>query len=395
MEKIDALVIGAGAAGLFCGARLAQRGRSVRVIDHSKKPGEKIRISGGGRCNFTNLETEPKRFISENPHFAKSALARYTPWDFCSLMAEHDLTWHEKTLGQLFCDQKSGAVIQMLLDELANPGGALSLETHVHAMETAPDGFLIQTSRGLIAASSVIIATGGLSIPKIGATGFAYEIAEQFGHEIIPTRPALVPMTFTDQYREAFSDLSGVSVPVEAQAKSGPSFVENLLFTHRGLSGPSVLQISSYWHQGETIAFDLLPGASGLELLKSAKAQSPKQPLGQWLATHFPARFASYFPEALGLKPSLRLAELSNRQIDQIAQALKAWSLKPAGTEGWRTAEVTAGGVATDALSSRTMESKLQPGLFFIGECVDVTGWLGGYNFQWAWASAAAAAEVA
>lgn len=395
MEKIDALVIGAGAAGLFCGARLAQRGRTVRVIDHSKKPGEKIRISGGGRCNFTNLETEPKRFISENPHFAKSALARYTPWDFCSLVAEYDLTWHEKTRGQLFCDQKSGAVIQMLLDELAKPGGELCLETSVGGVETIEDGFRIQTSRGPIECDSVIVATGGLSIPKIGATGFAYEIAEQFGHKIIPTRPALVPMTFTDHYRDAFSDLSGVSLPVEAHARTGPGFVENTLFTHRGLSGPSVLQISSYWQQGEQIAIDLLPGAQALDLLKDEKARAPKQTLSQWLATHFPTRFANYFPQAIGMKSDLRLAELSNQQIDQIAQALKAWSLKPAGTEGWRTAEVTAGGVATDALSSRTMESKLQPGLFFIGECVDVTGWLGGYNFQWAWASAAAAAEVA
>ena len=395
MEQIDALVIGAGAAGLFCGARLAQRGRSVRVIDHSKKPGEKIRISGGGRCNFTNLETEPKRFISENPHFAKSALARYTPWDFCSLMAEHDLTWHEKTLGQLFCDQKSGAVIQMLLDELQRPGGELRLETTVHALTPKTSGFVAETSSGPVAASSVVIATGGLSIPKIGATGFAYDIAEQFGHEIVPTRPALVPMTFTDQYRDAFSDLSGVSLPVEAHAKVGPSFVENMLFTHRGLSGPSVLQISSYWQQGENIAFDLMPSVHALDLLKAAKTDTPKQALTQWLTAHFPSRFASYFPHAIGVAGTERLAELSNRQIDHIAQALKAWSLKPAGTEGWRTAEVTAGGVATDALSSRTMESKLQPGLFFIGECVDVTGWLGGYNFQWAWASAAAAAEVA
>lgn len=395
MEQIDALVIGAGAAGLFCGARLAQRGRSVRVIDHSKKPGEKIRISGGGRCNFTNLETEPKRFISENPHFAKSALARYTPWDFCSLMAEHDLTWHEKTLGQLFCDQKSGAVIQMLLDELQRPGGELRLETTVHALTPKTSGFVAETSSGPVAASSVVIATGGLSIPKIGATGFAYDIAEQFGHEIVPTRPALVPMTFTDQYRDAFSDLSGVSLPVEAHAKVGPSFVENMLFTHRGLSGPSVLQISSYWQQGENIAFDLMPSVHALDLLKAAKTDTPKQALTQWLTAHFPSRFASYFPHAIGVAGKERLAELSNRQIDHIAQALKAWSLKPAGTEGWRTAEVTAGGVATDALSSRTMESKLQPGLFFIGECVDVTGWLGGYNFQWAWASAAAAAEVA
>lgn len=395
MQQVDVLIIGGGAAGLFCGARAAQRGRRVHVIDHSKKPAEKIRISGGGRCNFTNLETEPTRFLSENPHFAKSALARYTPWDFCDLMAKHELTWHEKTLGQLFCDQKSGAVIQMLLDELDNAGGQLSLETSASDIERVDDGFEVRTSNGPVHCQSLVIATGGLSIPKIGATSFAYDVARQFGHEIIDTRPALVPMTFTDAYRDAFSSLSGVSVSVEAKAQSGPGFVENLLFTHRGLSGPSVLQISSYWHTGEAVAFDLLPGSDPLDWLRSAKASTPKQTLAQLFATVFPARLADYLVSEFGMERTTRLAALSNQQIDTLAQTLHAWELRPAGTEGWRTAEVTAGGVATDALSSRTMESKLQPGLFFIGECVDVTGWLGGYNFQWAWASAAAAAEVA
>ncbi len=395
MEHVEALVLGGGAAGLFCGARIAQRGKTVRVLDHSKKPAEKIRISGGGRCNFTNLETEPKCFLSENPHFAKSALARYTPWDFCALMAEHGLTWHEKTLGQLFCDQKSVAVIEMLINELTKAGGHLALETSIHSVERAEGVFSVRTSAGPITVDSLIIATGGLSIPKIGATGFAYDIAKQFGHDVITPRPALVPMTFTDDHKTAFSDLSGVALPVEARAEHGPSFVENMLFTHRGLSGPSVLQISSYWHQSETIAFDLLPGANALQLVQDAKAAAPRQPVTQFLDQHFPSRFADYFPSTVGLPANIRFAELSNHQLDQLAQALKSWSLKPAGTEGWRTAEVTAGGVCTRALSSRTMESKLQPGLFFIGECVDVTGWLGGYNFQWAWASAAAAAEVA
>jgi len=395
LQSIDVLVLGAGAAGLLCGSRAAARGRSVLVLDHSKKPAEKIRISGGGRCNFTNLETDPKRFLSENPHFAKSALARYTPWDFCSLMAEHDLTWHEKTLGQLFCDQKSGAIIQMLLDELATAGGNLRLETSIHDLSCADGGFLIHTSMGPIQAQSVVIATGGLSIPKIGATSFAYDIARKFGHDIVTPRPALVPMTFTDDHRDDFSDLSGVSIPVEACAATGPSFVENLLFTHRGLSGPSVLQISSYWHLGESVSIDLLPSQNALEILKTAKEKMPKQPIRQFLAEYFPDRFGTYFASEVGCAPTTRLAELSNSRLDKLAQTLKSWSLKPAGTEGWRTAEVTAGGVATDALSSQTMESKLQPGLFFIGECVDVTGWLGGYNFQWAWASAAAAADVA
>ena len=394
MQTVDVLILGAGAAGLFCGSRAAQRGRQVLVLDHSKKPAEKVRISGGGRCNFTNLETEPKRFLSDNPHFAKSALARYTPWDFCSLMTEHDLTWHEKTLGQLFCDQKSSAVIEMLLAELKRPGGELSLETQINNIAHDGTRFIANTSIGPIAAESVVIATGGLSIPKMGATAFAYDIAKQFGHEIVTPRPALVPMTFTDEHRDAFSDLSGVSVQVEASAASGPSFVENLLFTHRGLSGPSILQVSSYWQQGEAISIDLLPGRNALELMTAAKVDAPKQPLRQVFGDAFPTRFIDYFTSVLDATPQTRIAELSNQRLDQIAQRLKRWSLKPAGTEGWRTAEVTAGGVATDALSSRTMESKLQPGLFFIGECVDVTGWLGGYNFQWAWASAAAAADV-
>lgn len=395
LHQVDVLIIGAGAAGLFCGAQAAQRGRRVRVIDHANKPAEKIRISGGGRCNFTNLETEAARFLSQNPHFAKSALARYTPWDFCDLMAKHQLTWHEKTLGQLFCDQKSGAVIQMLLDELEAAGGQLSLETSAAEIAATERGFEVLTTTGLVHCERLVIATGGLSIPKIGATSFAYDVARQFGHQIIPTRPALVPMTFTDAYRDAFSALSGVSVPVEAQAGSGPGFVENLLFTHRGLSGPAVLQISSYWQTGDAVSFDLLPGTNAGDWLRAAKANAPKQTLAQLFATVFPARFADFFATELGQDRATRLATLSNAQIDAMAQSLKAWKLRPAGTEGWRTAEVTAGGVATDALSSRTMESKLQPGLFFIGECVDVTGWLGGYNFQWAWASAAAAAEVA
>jgi predicted Rossmann fold flavoprotein len=395
LKQVDVLILGAGAAGLFCGARTARRGRSVLVLDHAAKPAEKVRISGGGRCNFTNLETEPKCFLSDNPHFAKSALARYTPWDFCSLMAEHGLTWTEKTLGQLFCDQKSRAVIDMLLTELERAGGELSLQTEIHAVTHTTDGFDIATSIGPVRAESLVVATGGLSIPKMGATGFAYELAKQFGHTVIDPRPALVPVTFTDAHHDAFSALSGVALPVEARAETGPSFGENLLFTHRGLSGPSVLQISSYWQPSESLRFDLLPGTDPRKMLVEARTKTPKQPLSQLLKTHFPARFADYFPQDLGIDENTRMAELSNRQMDQLATALKAWTLRPAGTEGWRTAEVTAGGVATDALSSRTMESQIQSGLFFIGECVDVTGWLGGYNFQWAWASAAAAAEVA
>lgn len=394
-RHIDTLIIGAGAAGLFCGARTAARGRSVLVLDHSKKPAEKVRISGGGRCNFTNIHTAPNAFLSENPHFAKSALARYTPWDFCDLMAKHGLTWNEKTLGQLFCDQKSTAVIQLLLDELAQNGGELKLETEVHDIAYSSDKFIVQTSIGDMTAQSVVIATGGLSIPKIGATRFAYDIALQFGHEIVPTRPALVPLTFSGGLHDAFSGISGVSVPVEARAKTGPSFVENMLFTHRGLSGPSVLQISSYWRETENIEIDLLPGTDARELLKSLKTLSPRQTLGACLSEHLPKRLAEMLAILPDIPVAKRMAELSNSQIENIAQTLKAWRFTPTGTEGWRTAEVTAGGVDTKDISSRNMESKKQAGLYFIGECVDVTGWLGGYNFQWAWASAAAAAETA
>jgi predicted Rossmann fold flavoprotein len=395
LERIDTLILGAGAAGLFCGARTAARGRSVLVLDHAKKPADKVRISGGGRCNFTNLHTDHKAFLSENPHFPKSALARYTPWDFCSLMAEHELTWHEKTLGQLFCDQKSGAVIQLLLDELETAGGELRLQTTIGEIERKDDRFMVSTSMGPISAENLVVATGGLSIPKMGATGLAYDIARQFGHEIIQTRPALVPFTFTGALHEDFASISGVSVPVEAIAEAGPSFVESLLFTHRGLSGPAMLQISSYWNPSEPITIDLLPGADAHEMITTLKANQPNQTLNAALAESFPARLADMLSRQPGMPGTTRLAELSNQQIDQIAQTLKAWRFTPVGTEGWRTAEVTAGGIDTNGLSSRTMESKHQPGLFFIGECVDVTGWLGGYNFQWAWASGAAAAEVA
>lgn len=398
MLTTDILILGAGAAGLFCGARAAARGRNVLVLDHAKKPAEKVRISGGGRCNFTNLHTDPKAFLSNNPHFAKSALARYTPWDFCDLMAAHGLTWHEKTLGQLFCDQKSGAVIKLLLDELTQAGGQLRLETQIGEVRSTPDGFETLTSEGPVRSQSLIVATGGLSIPKIGATGLAYDLARQFGHTLIPTRPALVPLTFTGQRLDMFAGLSGVAVPVEARAETGPSFVENLLFTHRGLSGPAILQISSYWQETEPVSIDLLPGADALDLLRALRADQPKASLSQALATALPARLAEALAGSLGAQLDLtgtRLAELSNKQIDTLARTLKAWRFTPVGTEGWRTAEVTAGGIDTDGLSSRTLESKHQKGLYFIGECVDVTGWLGGYNFQWAWASAAAAAEVA
>ncbi len=395
VEQVDTLILGAGAAGLFCGARTGARGRRTLVLDHSAKPAEKVRISGGGRCNFTNLETVPHAFISNNPHFAKSALARYTPWDFCDLMSRHDLSWHEKTLGQLFCDQKSSAVIKLLLDELDIAGSELRLSTGIGDIQHTGEQFLVATSDGDITARSLVIATGGLSIPKIGASALAYTLAAQFGHTVIEPKPALVPLTFTGQASDDFASISGVSIGVEARANSGPSFAENLLFTHRGLSGPAILQVSSYWKESEPVQLDLLPGIDGPLFVDALKASHPRLSLPAALATHFPKRFADMLAAQIDQSSGKRLAEWSRQHLNQLAQALKAWAVKPVGSEGWRTAEVTRGGIDTEGLSSRTMESKHVPGLYFIGECVDVTGWLGGYNFQWAWASAAAAGEVA
>ncbi len=393
--QVDTLILGAGAAGLFCGARTAARGRRTIVLDHARKPAEKVRISGGGRCNFTNLHTAPSAFLSANPHFSKSALARYTPGDFCDLMASHGLSWHEKTLGQLFCDQKSGAIIQLLLDELFKAGGELRLETQLGDIRHVEGRYHVETSGGPLLADSLVIATGGLSIPKMGASPLAYEVARQFRHDIIETRPALVPFTFSGQAHDDFATISGVAVPVEARAASGPSFVESLLFTHRGLSGPAILQISSYWRPGEVITIDLLPGLDASAFIADKKATQPRNTLAAVLSELLPKRLSELLASRPDIPVNTRLAELSHSQIEATGRALNVWQLKPAGTEGWRTAEVTAGGIDTGGLSSRTMQSRTMPGLFFIGECVDVTGWLGGYNFQWAWASAAAAAETA
>jgi len=392
-EPIDVLVLGAGAAGLFCGAKAAARGRSVLVVDHAAKPAEKVRISGGGRCNFTNIHTGAHAFLSENPHFAKSALARYSPWDFCDLMAKHGLTWHEKTLGQLFCEQKSTAVIQLLLDELSAAGGTLWLETEIGAITHDDGRFTVETSQGTISASRLVVATGGLSIPKIGASGRAYAIAEQFGLNVIPPRPALVPLTFSGQLKDDFAALSGVSAPVKVSAGEA-AFNESMLFTHRGLSGPAILQASSYWRQTQTIEIDLLPGADASELLLALKTSAPKKRLGAALADHLPQRLADMIVQRLDIPHDERLGDLTDTVLREAGAALSSWRFTPTGTEGWRTAEVTAGGIDTAELSSKTMEARAVPGLFFIGECVDVTGWLGGYNFQWAWASAAAAAEA-
>tara|TARA_R110002051_G_scaffold34046_1_gene75760 strand:- start:1317 stop:2483 length:1167 start_codon:yes stop_codon:yes gene_type:complete len=385
-------VLGAGAAGLFCAARIGQAGQRVAVLDHAAKPAEKVRISGGGRCNFTNLETAANRFISQNPHFAKSALARYTSWDFTSLMAAHGLTWHEKTLGQLFCDQKSGAIIKMLLDELDKGQGDLRLGTQITAVTHADGVFTVETGAGAFTAPKLVVATGGLSIPKMGASGLAYDIARQFGHDIVPTRAALVPFVFTGADHEDFASISGVACDVRAAA-GGAAFEEAMLFTHRGLSGPAILQVSSYWRPGEAVQLTLLPGTDIAGQLKETKQGRPMQTLAAALESLFAKRLAELVLRRAGLSPTARLADQSHATLDSLAASLTAWQVRPAGTEGYRTAEVTAGGVDTAGLSSRTLESCHVPGLHFIGECVDVTGWLGGYNFQWAWASAAAAAE--
>ena len=389
-DVFDDVVIGAGAAGLFYGGLAGQMGRRVVVLDHAKKPAEKVRISGGGRCNFTNLYTAPDRFISENRHFAKSALARYTPSDFLDLLARHEIGWHEKTLGQLFCDERSGRIIQMLLDELSAGGGALRLETSVAAVERSGEGWRVETSEGALSCARVIIATGGLSIPKMGATGFAYDIARQYGHDMIATEAALVPFVFEGQYKEDFASISGVACDVRAKA-GGAQFDEAMLFTHRGLSGPAILQISSYWSSGETIDLDILAGQDATGLLRQLKADHPMKSLAGALEGVLPKRLIELL-SGYGLIDCPKLADISHDGLDQIAQGLTHWVLKPAGTEGYRTAEVTRGGINTDGLSSKTMQSKHADGLYFIGECVDVTGWLGGYNFQWAWASAHAAA---
>jgi len=392
-KPFDALVVGAGAAGLFYGARAGELGLRVLVIDHAKKPAEKVRISGGGRCNFTNIHTRPANFISANPHFAKSALARFTPQDFIDRLAHHHITWHEKTLGQLFCDERSGAIIDMLLEELRSAGGELRLSTSVEEVAKTDDGFRVTTSGGVIDARRLVIASGGLSIPKMGASGFAYDVARQFGHDVIDPRPALVPFVFEGRDKTDFASISGLACPVKASTNRA-AFEEAMLFTHRGLSGPAILQVSSYWAEGEFITLDLMAGLNARAALKAFKADHPMKSFSSALETLLPNRLVGLLTSRGDIPNVPRLADMSHAAIEGVIENLSNWSIKPAGTEGWRTAEVTAGGIDTSGLSSQSMESKNAPGLYFIGECVDVTGWLGGYNFQWAWASAYAAAQA-
>lgn len=384
--RFDAVVIGAGAAGMMCAATAGQRGRRVLLLDHATKLGEKIRISGGGRCNFTNLHCAPDNFLSRNPHFCRSALARYTPRHFIALVERHGIGWHEKKLGQLFCDDSATRIIAMLKAECDAGGVQWRMPCTVEAIARREGGFELTTSAGVFSAPSLVIATGGLSIPKIGASPFGYRVAEQFGLPVVPPRPALVPLTFDAQELARFGDLAGVSADAVASAGAG-RFRENLLFTHRGLSGPSILQVSSYWTPGQPIHVDLLPDHPGESLFEDHRASRalPATVLGEAL----PRRLAQAWCEAEGATRAMD--QMPRKALQALAAGLHDWQVKPSGTAGYQKAEVTLGGVDTDALSSRTMEARDVPGLYFIGEVVDVTGHLGGFNFQWAWASGHAA----
>jgi len=395
-DRFDAVVVGAGAAGLHCAGVAGQRGLKVLLLDHAEKLAEKIRISGGGRCNFTNREAGPPNFLSANPDFCRSALARYTAADFIALVKRHGISFHEKHRGQLFCDESSEQIIEMLVSE-CNAGRVQRRQPcAVHAVRAVDGGFELDTDAGPVRTWQLVIATGGLSIPKIGATDFGYRIAKQFGHKLVETRPALVPLTFDAMAWTPFVPLAGVSLEVTIDTGEGRRrgrFVEDLLFTHRGLSGPAVLQISSFWRPGEALRIDLGAGADLAARLREAKATSRRQ-LGNELATWLPQRLATAWLETQALPADKPMPELRDRDLERLAQALSRWTITPDGTEGYRKAEVTAGGIDTRELDSRTLGSKRQPGLFFIGEVVDVTGWLGGYNFQWAWSSAFACASA-
>ena len=391
-KQFDVAVIGAGAAGMMCAAVAGQRGKSVVLIDHAGKLAEKIRISGGGRCNFTNLHATPENYLSANPHFCKSALARYTQWDFIALVDRHRIAWHEKELGQLFCDESSKLIVRLLLDECEAAGVRIETDCAVQQARRGDEGFALDTARGALSCASLVVASGGLSIPKMGASGFGYELARQFGLAVLPTRAALVPLTLSGRHLDDYADLSGLGLPAVTAECENQSFRAGFLITHRGLSGPAILQISSYWEPGKPLHLDLLPDLDAAEALAAQQRERPaaelKTVLGEWL----PKRLAQRLCE-------LRFGNRLMRQyhpgeLRDIAAALRRWPVTASGTEGYRTAEVTLGGVDTRELSSTTMESRRVPGLYFIGEVVDVTGHLGGYNFQWAWASGYAAGQV-
>ena len=388
----DVIVVGAGAAGLMAAIAAGRRGRRVLVLDHANKVGKKILMSGGGHCNFTNTGTTPAQYLSTNPHFCKSALARYTPQDFIDLVDAHGIAWHEKELGQLFCDGSSKQIVQLLLDEADGAGVQVRTHCPVQPPRRVDDGFVLDTAIGRLRCASLIVATGGLSIPSMGATGFGYDIARQFGHALLPTRAGLVPLTLSGKHQERLDALAGVALDVEAGC-NGAHFRNRMLITHRGISGPAILQISSYWQPGDDLRLDLLPGRDALAWLQAQQTERPGTELKNVLAELMPRRFAQRLCEIwLANRP---MKQYTPAQLHDTAALLQAWPLVASGTEGYRTAEVTLGGVDTDGVSSRTLESKQVPGLFFVGEVLDVTGWLGGYNFQWAWASGMAAGEAA
>lgn len=392
-DQFDVAIIGAGAAGMMCASVAGQRGKRVVLIDHAEKLAEKIRISGGGRCNFTNIDTSPQNFLSQNPHFCKSALSRYTPQEFIALVKRHGIAFHEKHKGQLFCDRSAEDIITMLKAECDAGHVQWRMPVSVKGVEKLAQGFSVKTTQGEITASALVIATGGLSIPKIGATDFAFRIAKQFDLPVVETRPALVPLTFDESSWQSFIPMAGISLEVDitcGEKKSRGQFREDLLFTHRGLSGPAVLQISSFWREGAALTLNLLPTLDVVSTLIEEK-QAIRKNVGNWLSQFLPARLAEAWLQAQGLNPDTRVPELPDKQLRRLGESLNRWSLLPNGSEGYRKAEVTLGGVDTRALSQQSMMANHVPGLYFIGESVDVTGWLGGYNFQWAWASGVAA----
>lgn len=392
MQNWDVVIIGAGAAGLMCAAQAAYRGRNVLILDNAKKAGRKILISGGGRCNFTNIHAEPSAYLCNNPHFVKSALSRFSAHDFVELVERHGLEFYEKTLGQLFCQESAKDLLDILLTELEWSGATLQLRTEILSVARNESSFELTTSGDTLQCQSLVVATGGLSMPKLGATPFGLKLAEQFDLDVHPTRAGLVPFTLHESDKQRFAAISGVSLEVIAESLSGVQFRENLLFTHRGLSGPAILQLSSYWNPGEPIFINLMPDIDASAWLRQLATDRPRVSLKKLLSEQLPKRFIEQWLAAD--LADVAIGQLPASQRDELAASLNCWSVKPNGTEGYRTAEVTLGGVDTDEISSKTMESKKVPGLYFIGEVVDVTGWLGGYNFQWAWSSGWAAGQA-
>jgi len=393
VEQFDVIIIGAGAAGLFCAAQAGQRGLNVLLVDNGKKPGRKILMSGGGRCNFTNMYIEPAAYLSHNPHFCKSALARYTQWDFIELVAKHGIAYHEKTLGQLFCDDSAQQMVDLLVKECEQGRVTLRLRTEVGAITRDDQGYRVSLNGTEVSARKLVVASGGLSMPGLGASPLGYKIAEQFGLSVFPTRAGLVPFTLHKPLLDQLQNLSGVALPATVEAEDGTLFKEALLFTHRGLSGPAILQISSYWLPGEQLAINLSPTTELGAFLTVQREAHPNLSLKNSLAKVLPKRLVEVL-QTLAIVPDVTLKQLNAKQQSELVHTLHNWRVQPNGTEGYRTAEVTLGGVDTTQLSSKTMEARQAPGLYFIGEVVDVTGWLGGYNFQWAWSSAWACAQA-